>query len=95
MLKFTFLALVFAFNSHAVVLIDNGTTEVYFKIDGKKASAVEAAMASKTDKKIERCSPKKGDFENEAGKTDHVFACKIVDLVINNKTGASKWKARN
>ena len=60
------------------------TSDVYFKIDGKRATAVEADAAAK-DHMIERCTPVK-NTEPPA------YKCSEVVKEFSAKNGSPSWK---
>ncbi len=80
----------FAAGARAEVGIDDGTSAVIFKIDGKVASAVDAAKSA-SGHEIEKCTPIKGAVSS-SGAAAVAFKCKTVVLVYNVKTGTPHWK---
>ena len=77
----------------ADVVIEEPGSKAIFKVNGKKASPVEAQEASRNDQNlIERCMPIKGAVSLD-GNEAFAYRCKIVVLVINSKTGTTKWKS--
>ncbi len=78
--------------SHADVIVEESGTKAIFKINGVPASPVDAQSAARdTSKRIERCTPIKGAVSASGGETA-AYKCKFVVLVINPKTGTTKWK---
>lgn len=87
--------LFFGHYGFADVIVDNGQTDVIFKVDGKASSPSDANKAAQAGRKVTKCSPVKNknyvtkDGESIAGA---VYNCREVDLVVSAKTGASHWK---
>lgn len=82
-------------SAHAAIVIDKGTTETYFKVEGKRVTAEGANAAANAGRDVEQCKPKKGNFETKDGSdAGAIYVCKFVDLVVSSKTGASHWKAK-
>lgn len=77
--------------AHAEVRVEESGSNATFRVNGKPATAVDASNAAKGDAKVERCTPIKG-AETKSGEA--AFRCKRVDLIINPKTGTTKWKAQ-
>ncbi len=73
-----------ALNATAAQRMGKSTSEAYFKIDGQKATAMEADAAAK-DHTIEQCKPIKNS-EPPASK------CSEVVKEYNPKTGSPTWK---
>jgi hypothetical protein len=78
-----------AWHVHAEVVVEESTSKALFSVDGKPASPVEAQEAARGKGKVERCTPIK-DARTGDGKP--AYRCKQVVLVINPKTGTTKWK---
>ncbi len=87
------LALTLALQSHAAradVLVEESGSKAIFKINGKDVTPIEAqAKATDSNARIMRCSPIKDAYTTD-GKG--AYRCKQVNLVINPKTGTTKWK---
>lgn len=71
-------------HAHGAERMGKITTDVYFKVDGKKATALEADAKAR-DHKIEKCSPVK-NTEPPA------FKCVEVVKEYSPKTGSPTWK---
>lgn len=82
--KLLVLAMLFTANVHAAQRMGKSTSDVYFKIDGKKATPVEADAAA-ADHTIERCKPIKNS-------EPPAYKCDEVVKEFNPKTGAPTWK---
>lgn len=78
--------------ARAEVIVEESGSKSIFKVDGKQASPVDAQAAAQANKsKVERCTPIK-DASGADGGAIHAYRCKRVVLVINPKTGTTKWK---
>jgi hypothetical protein len=73
-------------------IVDDGTTTAYFKVDGKKTTPEGAVAGWHANRLIEQCKPKKGNFEDDSGKSRAAFQCKKVVRHINTKNGNETWK---
>lgn len=78
------LAMQLAGHAHGETRMGKAVSDVYFKIDGKKATAMEADKAA-DDHKIEKCSPVK-NTEPPA------FKCVEVVKEYSARTGLASWK---
>jgi hypothetical protein len=79
--------------SNAKVVIDDGNTNVQFKVNGEKVTPDVAARKAISDPsaEIQQCKPIKKATDID-GKTVLAYNCKEVDYQITAKTGASHWK---
>lgn len=74
----------------AEVVVEETTSNAIFMINGRQSSPVDAQNAARTSSnKVEKCTPIKGAITSD-GKP--AYKCKVVALVINPKTGTTKWK---
>lgn len=73
----------------AEIVVEESGAGVYFTVDGKQVTPVEAEKAAAGEAKIEKCSPIK-DARTSDGKP--AYRCKRVIKRINPKTGNSNWK---
>lgn len=81
-----------AINASADVIVEESGTKAIFKINGHQSSPVDAQDAARNNSnRIERCTPIKGAVSASGGETV-AYKCKFVVLVINPKTGTTKWK---
>lgn len=82
---------VISIQATAEVVVQETTSNSIFMVNDRQASPVDAQEASRTaSNKVERCTPIKGAITSD-GKP--AFKCKRVNLVINPKTGTTKWQS--
>lgn len=72
----------------AEVTVEESGTKAIFLLNGRQISPVEATEAAKTSSKLQRCTPIKDALTGD-GKP--AYRCKFVKMVINPKTGTTKW----
>lgn len=74
----------------ADVVIDDGTKDAFFMVDGHKASAIDATKAAEeSGRKIQRCTPIKNSFTTSG---EPAYKCPFVVKHINPKNGNTTWK---
>ncbi len=80
---------------HADVIVEESGSKSIFKVNDSKVSPVQAQEAARNNSnKVERCTPiKDAVFDDVAAPKEAIaYRCKRVVLVINPKTGTTKWK---
>lgn len=91
-LLLTAMLLTLCAQASARTMVDSGTNNAVFKLDGKVVSPVEASQGS-DNHDIEKCTPIKGALSAD-GSEALAYKCKFVVRVINPKTGNSTWKSK-
>lgn len=80
----------FAYATQADVVVDDGTKDAFFMVDGHKASGLDASKAAETSgRKIQRCTPIKNSFTQSG---EPAYKCPFVVKHINPKNGNTTWK---
>lgn len=90
-MKHTILATLLLIGSYASaeIIVEEPGSKAIFQVNDRTVSPVEAQAAAAGHNKVVRCSPIK-DAMTSDGKP--AYRCKQVSLVINPKTGTTKWK---
>lgn len=74
----------------AEVIVEESGSKAIFRVNDKNVSPVDAQEAARNNSnKVERCSPIKDAMTSDG---NPAYRCKRVVLVINPKTGTTKWK---
>ncbi len=79
-----------ALNASAEVIVEESGSKATFHVNGRQVSPVDAQEAARSNGTVERCMPIKDAITSD-GKP--AYKCKRVALVINPKTGTTKWKS--
>lgn len=76
----------------AEVIVEESGSKAIFKVSGAQVTPVQAQEAARSpNARVERCTPIKGAVSASGGEVG-AYKCKFVVLVINPKTGTTKWK---